>query len=338
MKQILTGKNILVFKKNITSNSFLVNYLLNFGANIITVNNNLHLMKKLNNDIDLIFYDDLNFAKKNMIKFVNNVRFIDFKIPIIILFSKNYSINSIANILRLGINYIIHHPLKNNLKFLNTIMHKCFYQKKLVINENNNLFQKFNLMNFNSLIAKYTLKKLQPPSKQIISNCYVEYNYITLAQNLGLILDIAELSKNELGFYCLDISNTGKKGIIVAFLLRSLFNNLIKEIQTKQKLILPNLNIILKQLNLFLIYSKLQGKYPILAGYYNSNLNNLNLISGGLEAKLYNNKNENTIYKGMTLGNEKNIRFSQINKIVNNWRCNINGYKSKLFLIVSKFK
>ncbi|WP_317474367.1 two-component system response regulator RssB, partial [Cronobacter sakazakii] len=183
--------------------------------------------------------------------------------------------------------------------------------------------------------AAKLLKELQPPVQQVMSHCRVNYRQLVAADELGLVLDIAPISDNDLAFYCLDVTRAGDNGVLAALLLRALFNGLLQEQLSQQRQRLPELGALLKQVNQLLRQANLYGQFPLLVGYYHSELKNLILVSAGLNATLNTGDNQIQLSNGVPLGTLGNTYLNQISQRCEAWQCQVWGAGGRLRLMLS---
>ncbi|MDU5192386.1 MAG: two-component system response regulator RssB, partial [Mixta calida] len=174
-----------------------------------------------------------------------------------------------------------------------------------------------------------------PPVQQTIANCRINYRQLTMAEQPGLVLDIAALSDKDLAFYCLDVTRAGDNGVLAALLLRALFNGLLQEQLSGQKQRLPELNSVLKQVNLLLRQANLKGQFPLLVGYYHQPYKNLILVSAGLNATLNIGGQEIQLNNGVPLGTLGSTHLNQISQQGSAWQCQVWGNGGRLRLMLS---
>jgi two-component system, response regulator len=203
------------------------------------------------------------------------------------------------------------------------------------VEEEERLFEDWDALVNNPAAAAKLLQELQPPVQQVISHCRINYRQLVLADKPGLVLDIAPLSENDLAFYCLDVTRAGDNGVLAALLLRSLFNGLLQEQLSHQGQRLPELRSLLKQVNQLLRQANLPGQFPLLVGYYHSELKNLILVSAGLNGTLNTGEHHIQISNGVPLGTLGNAYLNQISQRCSSWQCQIWGNGGRLRLMLS---
>jgi two-component system response regulator len=91
----------------------------------------------------------------------------------------------------------------------------------------------------------------------------------------------------------------------------------------KQKL--PEMGSLLKQVNQLLRQANLPGQFPLLVGYYHSELKNLILVSAGLNATLNTGEHQIQISNGVPLGTLGNTYLNQLSQRCDAWQCQVWG-------------
>ncbi len=203
------------------------------------------------------------------------------------------------------------------------------------VEEDEQLFQDWDALVRDPSAAAKLLKQLQPPVQQTIANCRINYRQLTMAEQPGLVLDIAALSDKDLAFYCLDVTRAGDNGVLAALLLRALFNGLLQEQISERKQRLPELTGLLKQVNLLLRQANLQGQFPLLVGYYHQTLKSLILVSAGLNATLNINTHQIQLSNGVPLGTMGSTHLNQISQKGDAWQCQVWGAGGRLRLMLA---
>ncbi|WP_312241625.1 two-component system response regulator RssB [Pantoea sp.] len=335
MEKPLIGKKILIVEDEVVFRSLLENFLLASGATTLLAGDGLDAIAQLQgHDVDLVICD-LEMPRMNGIKFVEHVRTRGNSVPILII-SATQNMADIAHVLRLGVQDVLLKPLKN-LERLREAVYECLYPSMFTskVEEDEQLFQDWDALVRDPLAAAKLLKQLQPPVQQTIANCRINYRQLTMAEQPGLVLDIAALSEKDLAFYCLDVTRAGDNGVLAALLLRALFNGLLQEQLSGQKQRLPELNGLLRQVNLLLRQANLSGQFPLLVGYYHRGLKNLVLVSAGLNATLQFNNQQIQLSNGVPLGTMGNAYLNQISQRADDWQCHVWGAGGRLRLMLS---
>lgn len=335
MEKPLIGKKILIVEDEVVFRSLLENFLLALGATTLIAGDGLEAIVKLQaTTVDLVICD-LEMPRMNGIKFVEHVRTQGNTVPILIV-SATQNMADIAHVLRLGVQDVLLKPIKD-LERLREAVYECLYPSMFTskVEEDEQLFQDWDALVRDPSAAAKLLKQLQPPVQQTIANCRVNYRQLTMAEQPGLVLDIAALSEKDLAFYCLDVTRAGDNGVLAALLLRALFNGLLQEQLSGQKQRLPELNGLLRQVNLLLRQANLEGQFPLLVGYYHRGTQNLILVSAGLNATLQINAQQIQLSNGVPLGTMGSAYLNQISQRGDNWQCHVWGAGGRLRLMLS---
>jgi len=92
---------------------------------------------------------------------------------------------------------------------------------------------------------------------------------------------------------------------------------------------------LLKQVNQLLHQANLPGQFPLLVGYYHSELKNLILVSAGLNATLNTGDHQIQISNGVPLGTLGNTYLNQLSQRCDSWQCQVWGAGGRLRLMLS---
>ncbi|WP_338556256.1 two-component system response regulator RssB [Erwinia sp. E_sp_B04_7] len=335
MDKPLSGKKILIVEDEVVFRSLLDNYLGSLGAEITLAEDGLQALEKLNQSSHDLIICDLAMPRMNGLKLVEHLRSKGNVLPILVI-SATENMADIAHLLRLGVQDVLLKPLKD-LARLREAVFECLYPSMFTskVEEDEQLFQDWDALVRDPHAASKLLKQLQPPVQQVIANCRINYRQLTMAEQPGLVLDIAALSEKDLAFYCLDVTRAGDNGVLAALLLRALFNGLLQDQLSGQSQRLPELNSLLKQVNLLLRQANLQGQFPLLVGYYHQGLKNLILVSAGLNATLSVNSHQIQLSNGVPLGTLGNTHLNQISQRCEAWQCQVWGAGGRLRLMLS---
>ena len=335
MEKPLTGKQILIVEDEVVFRSLLENYLYALGAELLVASDGLDAIETLRfNQPDLLICD-LEMPRMNGIKLVEHLRTRGNQVPILVI-SATEQMSDIAHALRLGVQDVLLKPIKD-MERLREAVYECLYPSMFTsqVEEEEQLFQDWDALVSDPSAAAKLLKQLQPPVQQIIANCRVNYRQLTMAEQPGLVLDIAALSEKDLAFYCLDVTRAGDNGVLAALLLRALFNGLLQEQLSGQKQRLPELSSVLKQVNLLLRQANLKGQFPLLVGYYHQTNKNLILVSAGLNATLNINGQEIQLSNGVPLGTLGSTHLNQVSQQGDTWQCQVWGNGGRLRLMLA---
>lgn len=335
MTQPLAGKQILIVEDEPVFRSLLDSWLSSLGAETSLAQDGvdaLEVMKTLQPDLMIC---DLAMPRMNGLALVEQVRNAGETLPILVI-SATENMADIARALRLGVQDVLLKPV-NDLNRLRETVFACLYPNMFNsrVEEEERLFEDWDALVNNPSAAAKLLQELQPPVQQVISHCRVNYRQLMLADKPGLVLDIAPLSDNDLAFYCLDVTRAGDNGVLAALLLRSLFNGLLQEQLSHQGQRLPELRSLLKQVNQLLRQANLPGQFPLLVGYYHSELKNLILVSAGLNGTLNTGEHQIQISNGVPLGTLGDAYLNQISQRCSSWQCQIWGNGGRLRLMLS---
>ncbi|WP_338575259.1 two-component system response regulator RssB [Erwinia billingiae] len=335
MDKPLSGKKILIVEDEVVFRSLLDNYLAALGAEIILADDGLQALEKLNESAHDLMICDLAMPKMDGLKLVEHMRSKGNTMPILVI-SATENMADIAQVLRLGVQDVLLKPLKD-LARLREAVYECLYPSMFTskVEEDEQLFQDWDALVRDPNAASKLLKQLQPPVQQVIANCRINYRQLTMAEEPGLVLDIAALSEKDLAFYCLDVTRAGDNGVLAALLLRALFNGLLQDQLSGQSPRLPELNGLLKQVNLLLRQANLKGQFPLLVGYYHQGLKNLILVSAGLNATLNVNTHQIQLSNGVPLGTLGSTHLNQISQRCEAWQCQVWGAGGRLRLMLS---
>ena len=335
MEKPLDGKQILIVEDEVVFRTLLENFLQALGATIIPAADGLEALDAMQRTTPDMMICDLDMPRMNGIKLVEHLRARGNQLPILII-SATENMSDIAHVLRLGVQDVLLKPIKD-LERLREAVYECLYPSMFTskVEEDEQLFQDWDALVRDPSAAAKLLKQLQPPVQQVIANCRINYRQLTMAEQPGLVLDIAALSEKDLAFYCLDVTRAGDNGVLAALLLRALFNGLLQEQLSGQGSRLPELSGLLKQVNLLLRQANLTGQFPLLVGYYHQGLKNLILVSAGLNATLNINTHQIQLNNGVPLGTLGSTHLNQISQRCEAWQCQVWGAGGRLRLMLS---
>ncbi|RAZ22115.1 two-component system response regulator RssB [Enterobacter hormaechei] len=335
MTQPLAGKHILIVEDEPVFRSLLDSWLSSLGATTSLAEDGVEALEKMASMAPDLMICDLEMPRMDGLMLVENLRNEGYQTPILVI-SATENMADIAKALRLGVQDILLKPVKDLNRLCETVL-ACLYPNMFNsrVEEEERLFQDWDALVSNPLAAAKLLQELQPPVQQNISHCRVNYRQLVAADQPGLVLDIAPLSDSDLAFYCLDFTRAGDNGVLAALLLRALFNGLLQEQLSHQGQRLPELGSLLKQVNQLFRQANLPGQFPLLVGYYHSGLNNLILVSAGLNATLNTGEHHIQVSNGVPLGTLGNTYLNQISHRCTSWQCQIWGAGGRLRLMLS---
>ncbi|MFB0711410.1 two-component system response regulator RssB [Buttiauxella noackiae] len=335
MTQPLVGKLILIVEDEPVFRSLLENYLSSLGAVIAVAVDGIDALEKMTSFSPDLLICDLAMPRMNGLKLVEHLRNEGVQTPILVI-SATENMSDIAKALRFGVQDVLLKPIKDLNRLRETVF-ACLYPNMFNsrVEEEERLFQDWDALVSDPQAASTLLQELQPPVQQVISHCRVNYRQLITLNQPGLVLDIAALSENDLAFYCLDVTRAGDNGVLAALLLRALFNGLLQEQLSKQNQRLPELGNLLKQVNQLLRQANLTGQFPLMVGYYHSELKNLILVSAGLNATLNTGEHQIQVSNGVPLGTLGNTYLNQISQRCESWQCQVWGSGGRLRLMLS---
>lgn len=335
MTQPLVGKQILIVEDEPVFRSLLENYLSSLGAIIAVATDGVEALEKMPTFAPDLLICDLAMPRMNGLKLVEHLRNEGVHTPILVI-SATENMSDIAKALRFGVQDVLLKPIKDLNRLRETVF-ACLYPNMFNsrVEEEERLFQDWDALVSDPQAASKLLQELQPPVQQVMSHCRVNYRQLITLNQPGLVLDIAPLSENDLAFYCLDVTRAGDNGVLAALLLRALFNGLLQEQLAKQNQRLPELGNLLKQVNQLLRQANLTGQFPLMVGYYHSELKNLILVSAGLNATLNTGEHQIQVSNGVPLGTLGNTYLNQISQRCESWQCQVWGTGGRLRLMLS---
>ncbi|MGP3591733.1 two-component system response regulator RssB [Vagococcus sp. WN89Y] len=335
MTQPLAGKQILIVEDEPVFRSLLDSWLASLGADTGLADDGLDALEHMATTSFDLMICDLDMPRMNGLALIEHMRNHGNETPILVI-SATENMSEIAKALRLGVQDVVLKPVKDLNRLKETIF-ACIYPNMFNsrVEEEERLFQDWDALVGNPAAAANLLQELQPPVQQVISGCRVNYRQLVSAESPGLVLDIAPISENDLAFYCLDVTRAGNNGVLAALLLRALFNGLLQEQLSHQRQRLPEMGALLKQVNQLLRQANLPGQFPLLVGYYHSELKNLILVSAGLNATLNTGDHQIQISSGVPLGTLGNTYLNQLSHRCDSWQCQIWGSGGRLRLMLS---
>lgn len=335
MTQPLVGKQILIVEDEPVFRSLLENYLSSLGAIIAVATDGIDALEKISTFAPDLLICDLAMPRMNGLKLVEHLRNEGVQTPILVI-SATENMSDIAKALRFGVQDVLLKPIKDLNRLRETVF-ACLYPNMFNsrVEEEERLFQDWDALVSDPQAASKLLQELQPPVQQVMSHCRVNYRQLITLNQPGLVLDIAPLSENDLAFYCLDVTRAGDNGVLAALLLRALFNGLLQEQLSQQHQRLPELGNLLKQVNQLLRQANLTGQFPLMVGYYHSELKNLILVSAGLNATLNTGEHQIQVSNGVPLGTLGNTYLNQISQRCESWQCQVWGSGGRLRLMLS---
>ncbi len=335
MTQPLAGKQILIVEDEPVFRSLLDSWLLSLGATTLLAGDGVDALEVMTSNKPDLMICDLAMPRMNGLALIESLRNQGDQTPVLVI-SATENMADIAKALRLGVQDVVLKPVKDLNRLKETVF-ACIYPNMFNsrVEEEERLFQDWDALVGNPQAAANLLQELQPPVQQVLSGCRINYRQLVSAENPGLVLDIAPISAQDIAFYCLDVTRAGNNGVLAALLLRALFNGLLQEQLSHQRQRLPEMGALLKQVNQLLRQANLPGQFPLLVGYYHSELKNLILVSAGLNASLNTGDHHIQISNGVPLGTLGNTYLNQLSQRCDSWQCQVWGAGGRLRLMLS---
>ncbi|TBL85920.1 two-component system response regulator RssB [Hafnia alvei] len=331
----LESKRVMIVEDDPVFRFVLAGYLQSQGALIQEAANGIEALGLLDEFTPDVILCDLAMPEMGGIEFIKRLRERGFQTPVVVI-SATEEMADVANAMRLGVRDVLLKPITDLSRLQETLL-SCFYPDlfESPALEKDEFIHDWELLSQDPEYAARLLKQLQPPVQQTICGCKVNYRQLTSLNNSGLVLDIAPLSSKDLAFYCLDVSRAGENGILAALMVRAIFNGLLQEQLAHQELRLPQMSTILKQVNHLLRQANLDGQFPLLAGYYHVQQQNLILVSAGLHAKIHAGDNLIQLNSGVPLGTMGSIHINQVSQRCSHWQSQIWGAGGHLRLMLT---
>ncbi|MCW2473779.1 MULTISPECIES: two-component system response regulator RssB [unclassified Symbiopectobacterium] len=336
MGQPLTDKHILIVEDEAVFRSVIAGYLTSLGASVREAVNGVDALAVMQDYHPDLIVCDLEMPLMGGIEFVETLRLHDNRTPILVV-SATSQMGDVAKVLRLGVQDVMLKPIRDYARLREAVM-TCMYPDMFTsqLNEVEQLMEDMDSLNQSPDAVNQLLAQLQPPVQQKMAGCSVRYRQLTSLEQPGLVLDIAALSDDDLAFYCLDVTQAvNNNGTLAALLLRTLFNGLLQEHLANQQHRLPELPVLLRQVNQLLRQANLNGRFPLLVGYYHRGLKRLILISAGLHAMLNAGEEQLVLNNGIPLGTLDGAYLNQLNYECAAFECQVWGRGGRLRLMLS---
>ncbi len=245
MENFLLNKIVIIIDNDPLCDAVLAEFLNFAGAKVLRTTSGeegLDLIEEY--DITLIFCG-LNLLDVPAVPLIKQLHSSSLHTPIIAL-TDTQDVNLIAAVMRAGVYDIILKPL-TDVAALQTLILEALYPDMFTSNvdESDKLQQEWDHLVSYPEESLALLRNLQPPAHLSVAGCQVGYRQLNTSDNNGLIIDIAELSDHEFGFYIFDAEWVGEYGAVAALLLRAFFNDLLKQQITAHPDNLPALTSVL---------------------------------------------------------------------------------------------
>lgn len=336
MNKALVGKKILIIDDEVVFRTMLTEYFSHEKACIYTTDNGSQALALLDKGVepDLILCD-IRMPIMNGPAFLVHLEKRKLRIPVIAITCSD-NMSEIDDMLRLGAKDIFLKSL-NQLSSLKQkvieILCPGFFESIYI--ESVYLDPLWNSLRQESGHIQSFVKQMQPQVKQVIANYTVNYRHLNDATKIGLLLDIAPLSSEQIIFYCVDISRDDENGLLVALLLRVVFNDVLKSAEKRYSL--PSMYNLLNKLNKMLDDVGVKGQFPIILGYYHTKNKNILLASAGLRAEIKTENEKIKLNSGIPLGTLQLLYINQIKCKAINWQCRIWDNRNQIKLMFSPF-
>ncbi|HCH7937053.1 TPA: two-component system response regulator RssB [Providencia rettgeri] len=328
----MKNRKILIVEDEITFCTILKNHLETLGIEIYTAKNGqlaIEMITISHIEPDIILCD-LNMPVMDGEAFMRELVARNINIPVIVI-TATTDFTQLDRMFRLGATDALLKPIKNLDEVKVTIL-SALYPEQDDLSEQigDNISA---LMENNPQDMLTVLKQLQPPVHQIINGYRINYRQLNEANRFGLLLDLAAISDSQIGFYCIDTERSHQEGVMAAFLIRVVFNDLLKSAVSYPDKKLPNIDRIINQINHLLEDSGFNGQFPLLLGYFNTQNNSIIMASAGLEADITTENSHFKLARNLPLGT---LKFYQSNHLEIKgavWQCLIRNNSQKIKLM-----
>lgn len=327
----MKNKKILIVEDEKIFRSILEGYLEAQGMQVYVADNGEDALDRLITEHltpDVILCD-LNMPIMNGESFMAELVARNIAIPVIVI-SATTDFTQLDRMLRLGAKDALLKPIKNLDELKGTIYANLYPEQ-----HNADIESHIQNKDISSFVGEDNhditpvLKQLQPPVNQVINGYRINYRQLNEVNRFGLLLDLAPISETQIGFYCLDIERSPQEGIMAAFLIRVVFNDLLKNAVNFPDKKLPNIDKIINQINYLLEDSGFSGQFPILLGYFNTRNKAIILASAGLEAEVATENAQYSLSRSVPLGTLKHQPSNHLDVRGNFWQCRIwNGHQN----------
>lgn len=321
----MKNKKILIVEDEVVFRSMLEEYLKSQGMQVFTAENGKNALTQLtdeNLNPDVILCD-LNMPVMTGDAFMAELVARNIDIPVIVI-SATTDFAQLDRMLRLGAKDAMLKPIKNLDELKVTIRANLYpeqYEMEVLTDKNRqniSLLIEDDNQNISSI-----LKQLQPAVNQVINGYRVNYRQLNEINRFGLLLDLAPISESQIGFYCIDVERSPQEGILAAFLIRVVFNDLLKNAVSFPDKKLPNIDKIINQINFLLEDSGFTGQFPLLLGYFNTQNKSIILASAGLEAEVATENAQYSLSRSVPLGTLKHQPSNHLSVKGTFWQCRI---------------
>ncbi|MEQ4922176.1 two-component system response regulator RssB [Proteus hauseri] len=334
MNKALVGKKILIIDDEVVFRTMLTEYFSHEKACVYMTDNGSQALSLLDEGLkpDLILCD-IKMPVMDGPTFLAHLEQRKWSFPVIAISCTN-NMAEIDEMLRLGAQEIFLKPVTNLNKLKQKVIEVLcpgFFESVLI--EGVHLAPLWNSLRQDTHYIQSFVKQMQPQVKQVVAGYSINYRQLNDAERMGLLFDIAPLSNNQIIFYCVDISHDDENGLLVALLLRVVFNDVLKSSEKIRSL--PSMYNMLNKLNKMLNEIGVKGPFPIILGYYHTEKKNILLASAGLRAEIKTENKRLELNSGMPLGTLQVLYINQIKSEGTNWQCRVWDSKNQIKLMFS---
>ncbi|HEJ9485895.1 MULTISPECIES: two-component system response regulator RssB [Proteus] len=334
MNKALVGKKILIIDDEVVFRTMLTEYFSHEKACVYTTDNGSQALSLLEGGLlpDLILCD-IRMPVMNGPTFLCHLEQRKLAIPVIAI-SCTDNMAEIDDMLRLGAQEIFLKPITHLDKLKQKVIEVLcpgFFESVLI--EGIHLEPLWNSLRKDTHYIQSFIKQMQPQVKQVVAGYCVNYRQLNDIAKMGLLFDIAALSEDQIIFYCVDISRDDENGLLVALLLRVVFNDVLKSSEKMRSL--PSMYNMLNKLNKMLNEIGVKGQFPITLGYYHTQKKNILLASAGLKAEIKTESKKFELNSGIPLGTLQLLYINQVKCEGTNWQCKIWDNTNQIKLMFS---
>lgn len=337
MNKALVGKKILIIDDEIVFRTMLTEFFSHEKACVYASDNGSQALSLLDKGLkpDLILCD-IRMPVMDGPTFLAHLEKRQFFFPVIAI-SCTENMAEIDDMLRLGAKDIFLKPITHLGKLKQKVIEVLcpgFFESVLI--ESVYLEPLWNSLRKDTHYIQSFVKQMQPQVKQVIAGYSVTYRQLNDIKKMGLLFDIASLSDEQIIFYCVDISRDDENGLLVALLLRVVFNDVLKSAEKNRSL--PSMYSMLNKLNKMLNEIGVKGQFPIMLGYYHTKKKNILLATAGLRAEIKTETKQLELNSGIPLGTLQVLYINQIKSEGTRWQCKIWDNSNQIRLMFSPIR
>jgi len=332
VENFLTNKFVVIIDNDPVCDAVLAEFLNYAGAKVLQTDSGEEGVDlTVQHDITLIICG-LNLLDIPAVPLIKQLHSTSPQAPIIAL-TDTHDVNLIAAVMRAGVYDVILKPLIDVAALKNLLIEAIYPDMfSSSVDESDKLQQEWDHLISFPEESLALLRNLQPPAHLRVAGCQVGYRQLNTSENSGLIIDIAELSDHEFGFYIFDAEWVGEYGAVAALLFRAFFNDLLKKHITATPDSLPSLNSVLQDLQSLLQKSGLRGEYPLVIGYFNRLRGHLIVVNSGLSCVIHHDQKHTTLIKDIALGRYFHDSTQEQRLLLNSGECEVWNGPRKLWL------